>query len=185
MCKFTKVSLFTVDNTKNEILDLGFLPTDFTEFSSLAKNFEFVKYLKVKVTVMPLQNVSNSSTSIMPAYAMTPWHYNIALPKDFNAYLSMDKAKIRRGTQIGYQSYVPSIMLSSGINPNDPKAAYLSTVRWRPEIRTTTETGEAFPFIRTGIAAFQGSSDILNKTSAYNIKWDVFVKFSGQSIMHV
>ncbi|UPW41428.1 capsid protein [Dipodfec virus UA04Rod_5913] len=186
-CKLTKITIYSIDNTKNDFLDLAVNPEDFTEYTSLAKNFEFCKFLKVKVTILPLQNVSNSSSSIMPCYAMTPWHYNIPIPNGFDKFLSMDKAKCFRGTQVGRQTYVPSVMVQTGQMPNtvpNPLTApYLTTVHWRPEIRTVQSTGEKTPTIRTGAVCFQGSSEIVNKTSAYNIKWDVWVKFSGQTTM--
>lgn len=186
-CKLTKISIYSTDNSKNEYLQLGFKPDDFPEYVSLAKNFQYVKFLKMRVTILPLQNVANSSTSIMTSYVMTPWHMDNALPTDFNAYLSLDRAKVYRGTQVGYQTYVPSTFLYSSSTAN--QASGPNVIDWRPTIRTVKAeaSGSNFylPYIYGGVAAFQGSPDIINKSAAYNVKYDVYCKFISQTTMNV
>lgn len=190
-CKLTKIEIYNCDNTKNEFLQLGFQPDNFGEYDSLARNFEFCKFLKVRVTILPLQNVSNASTSIMPCYVMTPWHYSVAIPTDFNKMLSMDKAKVARGTRVMSQTYVPSLQICNevSVSPIPPDGSAYNSVIWRPQIRTTRSGSDPnkrnLPYIHTGLAAFQGSAAITNKSSAYNIKWDVWVKFSGQSTIQI
>lgn len=160
--------------------------TDFPEHVSLQKNFETVKVKRVKVTVIPMQNISNNSTSVMLPYVMSPWHYPIAAPQTFNAYLSSDKAKVFRGTQIGSQTYVPSMMVINKIN-STVAGAVLDQLIWRPELRTVTTSdppGKA-PLIWSGIIAWQGDPEVGAGKAHFDIKMDVWVTYKNQTNMNV
>lgn len=184
-CKLTKVSTFEVNQDVNSVWDGSFVPEDFDEFKSLAKNFEAVKIYRVRLTVFPLQNVSNNSTSSMPSYAMTPWHYGIDPPKEFRKYLSMDRSKMIRGTSMGTQSYVPNVM-SNVLTQDNPPIAQSNMITWRPTLRTNaSQETYTLPRIRCGVIAFQGESGMEGRKGYFNIKTDVWVKFIGQSIMHI
>ena len=188
LVKLSKVASYTVDQTKNNVWDASFRMSDFPEHESLARNFESLKLLKVRVTVIPLQNVANNSTSVMHQYVMCPWHYPIAAPATFNAYLSSDKAKLFRGTQIGSQSYVPSMMLVNQLNSKQqPNVQVQDTIVWRPTIRTitTSEPANISPLIWTGIIAWQGDPSTGAQKAHFNIKMDVWVKYNNQTNMLV
>ncbi|ADU77000.1 Cap protein [bat associated cyclovirus 5] len=185
-CKLTKVATITVENNINSVWDGSFVPDDFKEFTSLSKNFEFVRFLKVRITVVPLQNVANNSTSSVPAFAMTPWHYAMDLPKNFQNYLSMDKSKMSRQTHVMSQTYVPNIgLLTSVLDHSGKVAEDVDAIQWRPYVRTVNQNGNSLPRVRCGVVAFQGQSDMAGRTTTFNIKTDVFVRFTGQSIMNI
>lgn len=184
LAKLTKVSQLTVKNNITSIWNCSFYPEDFKEYTQLAKNFESVKFLRVRVTVLPLQNVANSTTSVAPAYAMTPWHYAIDLPKEFSSYLSMDKAKIFRQTHIGSQAYVPNIMSVTQVRTAGSGATSNSDqIVWRPEIRANVYAAtEKLPNIKCGAIAFQGATELTGST-LFNIKTDVYCVFKSQNQM--
>ena len=180
LCKLTKISTVSVDVTKVNVYSLSFLPTDFPEFNNLRNSFEMVKFLKVKVRVLPLQNVSNNTSSAMPAYCMVPWHRGVAAATDFNTYLSIDKCKIFRGTQIGRQSYVPCDLLAN--STDKATAVQTDTINWRPTL-FVTKSQENFPRIYTGLIAFQGDGALTSGAAKYNVIMDVWVVFKKQNIL--
>nr|ATQ39403.1 capsid protein [Cyclovirus sp.] len=187
-CKLTKVSSYTVDSSTNNIWDGSFKLSDFPEHVALEKNFESVKLYKVRVTVLPMQNVSNNTTSVVTGYVMCPWHYPIDLPKQFNDYLSSDKAKLYRQTQVGRQTYVPNIMLCNDISSASapPQRATVDTMMWRPTLRTTHfGDSNTVPRIYAGIIAFQGDPSVGATKSHFNVKMDVWVQYKNQTRMNI
>lgn len=180
LCKLTKISTVRVDVTKVNVFSLSFLPQDFAEFTNLRDSFEMIKYLKVKVRVLPLQNVSNNTTSAMPAYCMLPWHRTGPASSEFKNYLSVDKAKLFRGTQIGRQSYVPCNLLAN--STDTAGAVSTDTIHWRPTL--FIQSGQkAFPRIYTGLIAFQGDGALTSGEAIYNIIMDCWVVWKKQSTL--
>lgn len=177
-----------MDSKVNSIWDGSFILPDFPEHVALAKNFESVKVHRVRVTVVPMQSVSNNSTSVCPGYIMTPWHYPIDLPKTFNAYLSCNRAKLYRQTQVGKQVYVPSLMVMNAVYRDaagNPIPAQ-NKIEWRPEVRTLTGAGadqQTAPRIFCGAIAFQGDESVGATKTHFNIKMDVWVTYKNQTTM--
>ena len=180
LCKLTKISTVRVDVTKVNVYSLSFLPTDFKEFTDLRDSFEMVKFLKVRVRVLPLQNVANNTSSAMPAYCMLPWHRGGPAATEFNTYLSVDKAKVFRGTQTGRQSYVPCNLLAN--STDTATAVSTDTINWRPTLyiqRSQTN----FPRIYTGLIVFQGDGNLTSGNAVYNIIMDVWVVWKKQTTL--
>ncbi|AFS65278.1 putative capsid protein [Dragonfly associated cyclovirus 5] len=183
-CKLTKVATVQVKNDSTSVWSGSFYPNDFPEYVSLAPNFEAIQFVKMRMRVMPLQNVSNNSTSQTPAYAMLPWHKGGPLQKAFNTYLSVDKCKIYRQTQQGYQSYKCSVLQNAFTKSSSAISEdfSLATVtKWCPRIERPNNMEAKQPQIYTGIVVFQGENTMAGRTTAFNIIQDVWVKCINQS----
>lgn len=184
-CKFTKVATVEVPNDTTSVWEGSFVPDDFPEYTQLAPNFEAIQFYKQRIRVMPLQNVSNNSTSQLPAYTMLPWHKPGPLQKNFNTYLSVDKAKMFKQTQSGRQTYVCAVLqtsLSKVDSGGNETASNFVTLKWRPRIERGWAAQSKFPRIYTGIIAFQGEQTMTGRKSAFNIVMDVWVKCINQSV---
>lgn len=189
-CKLTKISSYTVDPKLNNIWDGSFKMEDFPEFKKIYTNFESVKLYKVRVTVLPMQNVSNNSSSTVTSYCMVPWHYPIDLPKAYNNYLSSDKARVFRQTAVGTQSYVPNVLTCTSYRDMGAAAPFTSfdNIVWRPNLRADSSTTDqaTLPRVFAGIIAFQGDETVAGEAKPkFNIKMDVWVKFKNQTMMNV
>lgn len=188
-CKLTKVSSFTVDQAKTNVWDGSFKMSDWPEHQSLKKNFELVKVKRVRITVVPMQNVSNNTTSICHSYCLTPWHYAITAPANFNNYMSSDKAKMFRGTQVGSQTYVPCITVQNKlqITGSEISSSAYDTTIWRPTLRTVSMASSSAtePLIWSGIIAWQGDPSTGAGKSHFNIRMDLWVTYKNQTNMHV
>ncbi|ADD62454.1 capsid protein [Cyclovirus PK5034] len=182
LAKFTKVTLLTVEHKSTSVWPVSFKCNDFKEFERLKTSFEYIKFYKVVATVYPLQNVSNNSTSMCPCYAMAPWHTSIAMPKDFEAYMSLDRAKMYRQTQVGRQVYVPSTQLVTDWKSNETS---YGQVQWRPELKCNLIGTQEHPNIQCGAVAFQGNLGATDTKSYFSIKLDVYCKLKGQNTMIV
>ncbi|WBG01479.1 coat protein [army ant associated cyclovirus 5 170_4] len=183
-CKFTKVASVTVENNVNSFWGASFLPTDFPEYNNIAKNFELCKFLRIRVRVIPLQNVANNSTSALPCYAMLPWHVPITYPKEFNFYLSVDKHKIRRQCEKGTQSYIPNLFVETP-SGTPAQTSAPDQIVWKPEIRYHQNTSREPPRIYGGVIVFQGEQEFEGRKASFNIVTDVWVKFKNQSMMYL
>lgn len=188
-CKLTKVSSYKVDPKVNSIWDGSFKMSDFPEHVALGKNFESVKVMRIRVTVLPMQNVSNNSTSIVLGYVMCPWHYPVDLPKAFNDYLSSDKAKLYRQTAVGYQTYVPSMTTMTFFQAGGGTSFNNSfdKLNWRPTLRTVSSASSNIgePRVYGGVIAFQGDDSVGATGGHFNIKMDVWVKYNNQTRMNI
>lgn len=189
-CKLTRVDTVDVLTTDNHSYWLHFTPKLFPEYQSLAPNFEYCKFTKVVVRVMPLQNVSllktNEAAAVtvnqVPAYVMVPWKDQPTLTaKGFNAICSVDKAKMYKGTQNGRQTYVPAVSVPT--HGDGASGSPIQKLEYRPTIRTLTPS-QVQPTIYVGLIMFQGFAD-LNTTTHYNVKMDVYCKFYNQSVINV
>ena len=179
--KITKCSTVQVPNNTTSTWGTQFKPADLPEYEHLAPNFERVKFLRIKVRVIPMQNVSNSSTSLVPGYCMLPWHNPGGVQKDFNTFLSCDRAKIYRQTERGHQSYVPNTLIHAASEGSG--AAYQQMV-WKPEIRRTTNVVDQ-PTIYAGLIAFQGDTTLEGRTSTFNVIQDIYCIFRNQTTFTV
>lgn len=187
--KLTKVSTVNVPNNATSVWACHFALEDFDEFKRLAPNFEACVVRRCRVRVIPLQNVSNNSTSALPSYCIAPWHQAGDAPKTFNSYLSIDKAKIRRQTQGVSMNFVPSCRVAAYVNSDGSGNAtgYYDVTKWRPrfELSDTPSTSATYPRIYTGVIAFQGDSSMEGRNSSFNVIHEVHVVFKNQAIMRV
>lgn len=184
-CKLTRVDSVDVDTSGNHTYYLHFTPGLFPEYTSLSPNFEFCKFNKVVVTVLPMQNVSNNSTSQAPAYVMIPWKEQTVLDaKGFNSLCSIDKAKLYRGTQVGRQSYVPACHV--GVSTSSAAAPLQSDkIEYRPKIKFLGAAGPNENInIYVGIIMFQGFADLSTKMH-FNVKMDVYCTFYNQNTINI
>ncbi|WBG01483.1 coat protein [Army ant associated cyclovirus 9] len=177
-CKLTSITTLDVVVSDNHSYWLHFEPASFPEYTALAPSFEYCKFYKTVVTVMPMQNIADE-THQMPAYAMLPWKDETNITsKGFNSICSYDKAKIYKGWQTGRMSFVPAVhadVFQQGSEPLPMKIEYKPVVRYSP----TNETK-----IFNGLVMFQGFADI-TKTTHYNIRMDVYCKFYHQNTINI
>ncbi|AEL87787.1 putative capsid protein [Bat associated cyclovirus 2] len=175
LCKLSKISSISVDNQTNHVYYTSVKLSDFDEWSNMRAVFQRTKIIKMKVTVMPLQNVANNSTSTVPAYCMIPWHQPPFGPTtNFNGMISIDKHKLRRQTQGCTQSYVPSILQMAkyqGSTGND------CVVVWRP---TLSNDFAQETTIFGGAIGFQGDDSMEGRKTHFNIKIELYVKMVQQ-----
>ncbi|WBG01477.1 coat protein [army ant associated cyclovirus 4 P8A-3.2_1] len=183
-CKFTKVSQVRVPTTSLSDWSLSFVPNDFSEYSSLAPNFEYIQFMTVGVKVLPEQNVSNNTTSICPTYCMLPWHRpepSSTSVVSYQQYIASDRCKIYRQTERGRQSYVPSTLVYSEVTPGAPGEAH--QIIWKPKIARAADPSK-LPRIFTGIIAFQGDANApAESTTTFNIITTAYVRCINQNLM--
>lgn len=103
----------------------------FPELGNIYANFEAYRFISVRLTVIPLQNVSNNSTSECPCYCTFPWHSATPNVVSMGDALSVDKAKIYRGTSRSSRRYVPNTL--EGVLQGDTGSVTAKT-SWRPRI---------------------------------------------------
>ncbi|ADD62460.1 capsid protein [Cyclovirus PK6197] len=180
LVKLTKIDTVNVDISKINVWSLSYLPTDFSEYNELKKNFEYCVFLKERVTIYPMQNIANNSTSQVPAYLMAPWHRGGPASATFNTYLTIDRAKIFRGTQVGSQTYVPSVLIE-GLSDSGGGTSSPDMIQFRPKIYISNSQTRAIR-IYNGIIAFQGNGEMTG-TARYNVKHDVWVVFKKQNTL--
>lgn len=148
---------------------------DFSEHINLGANFERVKVYKQVIRVLPQQNVSNTSTSRVGNYCILPYHKPVPSPfVSLPTALSVDKAKIFRGTQKGRMSFVPATRLDADSSTGN------QTIRtdWRPEFEIGTTA--TLPILYTGMLVFENLGIALGPTSYYTIVMDLYVRYKNQ-----
>lgn len=175
--KFTKVSEVQVPNSVTSTWGGSFRPGDFEEYKQLAPCFEAFKFNRIRIRVIPFQNVSNNSTSACPSYTMVPWHKGGSVQAKFETYLSIDRAKVYRQTERGRMSFVPNVLVTAG--GDDAKHTFETTV-WKPRISRVADI-EELPRIYCGLIAFQGDPSFEGRTTTFNIITDVYVTAINQS----
>lgn len=192
-CKVTRVEILNVTTNDNHSYWMHFTPNKIPEWNELAKNFEKCKFTKVVCRVMPLHNVSlgyltnaggTTVTNECPAYCMVPWKGEPQIAtKGFTSIMAQDNAKMFRGTQTGYQTYVPAvknIVLRNSDGPTETLAS--SQLLYRPTIQCGGDKGSCPIYV--GLIMFQGDAT-LNVSFNYNIKLDVYCTFSNQSMINL
>lgn len=186
--KLTETQLVKADVAKNEVKELHVDLTNFDEFKRLGSNFEYCQPRLVVQTIIPQQNVSNTSTSAVPPYVMFPYHKNIpSSGVGFSDFLSMDKAKLYRGTQVGRMAYVPSIGLLNNIDQpvgGGDWTKHFRTDLFRPKLRCQDMNGGSIdlPRIYCGGAVFAGNASITGE-SYFFVKTDVYLTFYNQNTL--
>ncbi|ADU77014.1 Cap protein [Cyclovirus NGchicken15/NGA/2009] len=179
--KFTRIHTIVVQNELNTTWDCSFQLGQFSEWTRIGSNFEMTKVNKVVVKVIPMQNVSNNSTSSVPSYCIYPWHYGVPIPKDFGTLLSVDKAKIRPQTVPLTMSFVPNtISPAQNTSSNEFTAP---VINWKPTVQWTT-TAQDQPLIRCGALGFQGDPSATGRSTRFNIVTNVYVEMRNQSIIN-
>lgn len=166
-------------NKTINVKSLSFTLDDFAEYRNLYLNFEYVKVMKVIVTVRPQMNVSNNSTSKQSTYCMLPYHRAGPAAASYEAYLSSDKCKVYRSTAVGRQTYVPNVHVA---NSTDTPNASTDTLIWRPNIYTTKDQA-AHPRIYCGLVAIDTINSADEGVSGYEIFTEVRVIFKNQNII--
>ncbi|ADU76998.1 Cap protein [Cyclovirus PKgoat11/PAK/2009] len=181
MCKLTKVSTYEVPNNATSTYSCSFLPSDFPEYKSLAPNFEYCKFIKQRVRVIPMQNVSNANTTIIPSYCILPWHKGGEAKKSFNQVISSDRAKIYRQTERGQMIFTCNTWTQS--SPDDVTVRGMNTIIWKPTVPYDQTKFE--PRIYSGLVVWQGEGNLEGRTSTFNVVEDVYCIFSNQTSLHV
>lgn len=177
-CKLTKIQTFGVNYKEPTVWSCSVKPTDFDEWSNISANFEAYRFSKMRVRVYPLQSVSSTGNPV-PMYCMFPWHQNIPPAKGYSAYLSIDKAKQFRGTQIGHQIYNMNIKL-----PNSTTAGNMNTALFNQRIEISSTAGKETHY--SGCIGFQGFEAAGEKDMVYyNIVQDVYCMFYTQKSIPV
>ncbi|WBG01403.1 coat protein [army ant associated cyclovirus 3 P1A-reste_4] len=175
--KLTHVSTFTAKNDAVTHTWMSFEPKDFDEFSNLAPNFEAYKFTKCRVRVIPMQNVSNNSTSQVPMYCILPWHTLAPQSNTFEKFMSVDKAKIFKQTQTG--SMVFNVNTLSAVAYADGQAS-LKT-EWMPRIEIDANAYMVRHF--AGLIAFQGDPSMADRSTKFTIVQDVWCTFYNQKTL--
>ncbi|WBG01455.1 coat protein [Army ant associated cyclovirus 6] len=149
---------------------------EFVEFNELIRQFEYFRPMRIRVRVLPLQNVSNNSTSSVPMYCIFPWHRPISITDDFGKFLSIDKAKIRRQTSPVTMNFVPSIYTAALATEN---SIYTNDIVYRPKIARSFGDMK-YPVLYWGGLAFQGITGMTGESN-FNIVMDLYVRMYNQS----
>lgn len=179
--KLTRFVSITQNVAKTTQMGLDVRPVDFEEFGKLAQNFEAFKFTRCRVRVLPQQNVANNSTSLLPAYCIFPWHRPLPADSTFNDFMSIDRAKIFRGTGCGKMMFVPSIIASVGTSAG---GTLTMETKWKPRLELVND-GTAYTCVfYTGALGFQGIPDAPADSKAhYNIIIDMWCTFYNQKTL--
>nr|AGJ74753.1 capsid protein [Dragonfly associated cyclovirus 4] len=173
--KLTRFVSITQNVAKTSQMGLDVRPVDFSEFGKLAGNFEAFRFTRARVRVLPQQNVSNNSSSLMPAYCVFPWHRPLPADSNFNQFLSIDRSKVFRGTGVGKMSFVPSIIASVGTSAG---GTLTMETKWKPRLELVNDGTANTVVFYTGAIGFQGIPEAPEGAKAhYNIiidKWGTF-----------
>ncbi|ARO38287.1 capsid [Circovirus sp.] len=174
-CKLSKIASISVDNQTNHVYYTSVKLSDFDEWANMRAVFQRTKVYKMKVTVQPLQNVANNSTSTVPAYCMIPWHQPPFGPTtNFNAMISIDKHKLRRQTQGCVQTYVPNVLVMGQYTGSSGE---FQTTVWRPTVANDYAQSTT---IYGGAIGFQGDDSMEGRKTHFNIKIELYVKMIQQ-----
>lgn len=180
--KLTRFVSITQDIAKTSQFPFDITLADFPEYPTLSGAFERIKIRRIKVTILPQQNVSNNSTSLMPDYCMFPWHRELPTIGSFNTFLSIDRAKLSRGTACTSQMYVPSILVSVETKGAVGYGVMSRETKWRPTLECTNDTEKVI--IYSGGMGMQSLSDAPADAKAhYNIRVDCYVTFQNQNTL--
>ncbi|AGJ74755.1 capsid protein [Dragonfly associated cyclovirus 6] len=176
--KFTVLSSITQGLDKTGIYNVSFKPKDFNEFVNLAANFEAYRFTRQRVRVLPQQNVSNNSSSLIGDYVIFPWHRPSPSNYTFNDFLSVDKAKVFRGTGCGSMTFVPAVLVSTAATGVGGANYVKTTYKSRIEI-ITKDSIDVDHY--TGVIGFQALSDAPEGSKAhYNVVTDVWCTMYNQ-----
>ncbi len=150
---------------------------DFAEHINMAPNFERVKVLRQDIRVYPQQNVSNTSTSRVGNYCLFPYHRPAPTTAiNFPTALSIDKAKVFRGTQKGRQSYVPATRVVTDSTGGTNQA---SRTDWKPEFEITN--AQSLNIMYTGMMVVENLGVPLGGATAYyTVVMDMWVRYKNQ-----
>ncbi|ADD62474.1 capsid protein [Human associated cyclovirus 7] len=191
--KLTETQLVQANVTKNELKELHIDLANFTEFNRLQDSFEYFVPRLVVHTIIPQQNVSNTSTSAVPPYCMFPYHKNIpSTGVGWTDYLSVDKAKLYRGTQVGRMAFVPSIGMLNNVEINcvgsDCKLnKFYRQDIFRPKLRcpdSNAPEASQLPRLFCGGVCFAGNSFLKESDKSYfMIKTDVYLTLYNQNTL--
>ncbi|BAS01236.1 capsid protein [Cyclovirus TsCyV-1_JP-NUBS-2014] len=178
--KFTRLISITQDLAKTSLHDLSFQPNDFAEFTNLAANFEAYRFTKLRIRVLPQQNVSNNSSSLIGDYALLPWHRGVPTNFKFDDFISVDKAKIYRGTTCSSMTFVPSTLDQTLYQD---KVGNFCKVAYRPRIEITDAQSLGIQHY-TGLMAMQALTDAPDNAKAhYNLIYDVWCTMINQQTL--
>nr|AWR89309.1 coat protein [Dragonfly associated cyclovirus] len=177
-CKLTLVETKVHKSNNNEVQELHIIPSLFREYNNLGPSFESCTFFKARMTIIPVANVSNNSTSRLPTYTMFPWKKAVPIRTLYQDYLSIDRAKQFRGTQVGTMSFIPCVNLTASTAGD----GILPVRQWRPTLQWNSSS-EKQPNLYCGGACFQGLGEGDTSSCEYIIRTDVWVRFNRQSLM--
>jgi len=150
--KLTRSVHVTTNGSADYNLSFMVSLNDFAEHINLGGNFERVKVLRQTVCVYPHQNVANNTTSRIGSYALIPYHKPLPSPgPNFPTALSIDKAKIFRGTQKGRMSFVPAARI--GVEQAGEAGVGYTRTDWRPTLELGRDAN--LPYLYTGFFAHE------------------------------
>lgn len=175
--KITRSIHVNVEPQQEKNVSMQISLNDFAEHVNLAANFERVKVLRQVVRVFPQQNVSNSSTSRIGSYCLFPYHKPAPSTEiNFPTALSIDKAKVFRGTSVGRMSFVPASRLAVDANLPAGTTNYSKT-EWKPEFEIGS--GATTSILYTGMFVAE-NINTPNVDAYYTIIQDLYVRYKNQ-----
>ncbi|AXL65890.1 putative capsid protein [Fly associated circular virus 1] len=176
-CKLTRTIQYSHVSSATAIQSMQVRPNDFAEYQNQAANWERVKIYRLRVRVFPQQNVANNTTSRCPNYAFVPYHRPVdTLTATFPTCLSIDRAKVYRGTQFGQMNFVP--LARMGVQTAGTGAVVkLIHEDWKPTLQIGTDATDVNLY--TGFIAYEGI-DGLTGSTYYTVVQDLYVKFIQQ-----
>lgn len=176
--KLTRTVQITVPSATEYNYALHVTLNDFAEHINLAASFERVKVLRQTVRVYPQQNVSNTSTSRVGNYCLLPYHKPAPTTAiNFPTALSIDKAKIYRGTAKGRMSFVPAARVD--VDATGTPASQTVQTSWRPEFEISA--GPTLPILYTGMLVVENIGiTVPPVVSYYTLVQDLYVRYKNQ-----
>lgn len=175
--KLTRSVHVTANGTTDYNLSFMISLNDFAEHINLAGNFERVKVLRQTVLVLPQQNVANNTTSRIGSYALIPYHKPLPTTPSLNfpTALSIDKAKVFRGTQKGRMSFVPAARI--GVEQSGEAGVGYTRTDWRPTLELGREA--TLPYLYTGFFAHENLG-VTGMEYHYTIIQHLYVRYYNQ-----
>lgn len=180
--KFTRVTTVKHTLQNAHIWSSQFSPQDIPEFVELAPNFESYRFRKVAVRVVPSQNVMNNTTSRMSIYCMFPWKRPIpASSNSFTSFLSVDRAKVFRDTQLGRGIY--NVCALQGLKYDGPSPGLSEKVAWSPRIEIKNGQAATLNHYAACVAWKEVADAPADATAYYDIVIDYYCDMYNQDII--
>lgn len=180
--KFTRVTTVKHTLATAHIWSSAFAPQDIPEFVELAPNFEKYRFRKCAIRVMPSQNVMNNTTSRMSVYCMFPWKRPLpSTSNSFTSFLSMDKAKVFRDTQVGRGIY--NVNALQGLKYDGSGSALSEKVTWAPLIEIKNGQAATLNHYAACVAWKEVADAPQDATAYYDIVIDYYVDLINQDII--
>nr|WBG01473.1 coat protein [Army ant associated cyclovirus 2] len=177
--KLTKIVTVAHTADSTQMFSLGVQPKDFTEFLNLAPNFEAYRMKKMLVRIVPQANVSNNTTSANGVYCLLPWHQPTpSVENSFNSFLSVDRAKVYRGTERGKQIYNMNVLQGMNYDSTD-----LERVLWSPRIEIRNDSAYETRHFSGLFIMNRIEGKTKEDVYRYDVIQDVWIEFYNQDVI--